>query len=198
MRNHKLHFLTCVCAFLVALAPSLSAEVPRIEVTVVDSTGRVAFEGATKVDGTFATKDLRPGRYLVRFRAKGAAIRGDDYVLILSAGIKPFLSNPVPGENFATGGVAIRMDSETAMKITGQVESASALARDRVRVVNGRRYFYVLDELGTHLGGRWIDETAVAMHRVTMDPNEIRKMQDRAGEGSLIGNMQRGTNGMGH
>ena len=198
MRNHKLHFLTCVGVFIAALAPSLHAEVPRIEVTVVDATGRVAFEGATNVDGTFATTGLHSGHYLVRFRAKGAAIRGDDYVLILFAGKKPFLSNPMPGENFAASGVAIKMDSDKAMKITGQVESASAMARDRVKVVNGRRYFYIPDELGTHLGGHWIEESTVAMHRVTMDPNEIRKMQDRAGEGSLIGNMQRGTNAMGH
>lgn len=195
MRNHKLHFLTCICAFLAALAPSLYAEVPRIEVTVVDATGRVAFEGATNVDGTFATTDLRPDHYLVRFRSRSAAVRGDSYVLIVSAGKKPFLSNALPGESFATSGVAIKMDADHVMKITGQVASASALARDHVKIVDGRRYFFLADQTASNLGGRWIEETEVAERRVGLNQNEIRKIQDRAGEGNMAESMKRGPTG---
>ena len=77
MRSHKLHFLTC--AALVTLVPSIYAEIPRIEVTVVNATGRVEFEGVTNVSGIFATTDLHPGHYTVRFRARSAAVRSDRY-----------------------------------------------------------------------------------------------------------------------
>ena len=191
MRTHKLQFLTSVCAVLLALTSPAYAGVSRFEVTVIDATGRVGFEGVTNANGTFATTDLRPGDYIVRFRAKGAAVNGGNYTLIVSAGKKPLISNAVPGEQFGASGVAVRMGVEKALKITGQVANADDLARSHVKLINGKRYFFVSNQTGSNLGGHWVEEAAGAVRTVGMSANEIRKIQDRAGEGNIAGNMHR-------
>ncbi len=180
-----------VLLILTLLGASVAHAIPLMDVTVSDANSKLAFKGATKANGTFATGDLRPGQYVVQFSAKSAEVRGDQFMLILIAGKKPLISNAVAGEKFAVGGVAIKMDIEHAMKISGQVASAQTLARDHVKVINGKRYFFVREETGSNLGGHWIEEGAGATHTVSMDSNEVRKIQDRAGEGSMIGNMHR-------
>ncbi|MBA3833643.1 MAG: hypothetical protein H0X34_17475 [Chthoniobacterales bacterium] len=72
------------------------------------------------------------------------------------------------------------------MKISGQIESARGLARDNVKVINGRRYFFVRGETGSNPGGHWAEEGAGTTRTIRMDLDEIKKIQDRAGEGSMI------------
>ncbi len=180
-----------VLLILTLLGASAAHGIPLMDVTVSDANSKLAFKGATKANGTFATGDLRPGQYVVQFNAKRAAVKGDQFMLILNAGKKPLISNAVAGEKFAAGGVAVKMEVKNAMKISGQIESARGLARDNVKVINGRRYFFVRGETGSNLGGRWVEEGAGAAHTVRMELDDVRKIQDRAGEGSMIGNMHR-------
>lgn len=164
-----------------------------MEVTVADAHSRVAFQGATKANGTFATGDLRPGPYVVRFHSRRATVKGDQFMLILLAGKKPLLSNAVAGEKFTSpGGVAVKIDVAPGAKITGQVESARALARDKVKVVNGKRYFFVR-ETGSNLGGHWIAEDARGAGRtLQMNADQIRNIQNHSAEGSMNRNMHLG------
>lgn len=188
-----------VLLILIFLGASAAHGIPLIDVTVSDANSKLAFKGATKANGTFATGDLRPGQYVVQFRSKSAAVRGDQYMLILFAGKKPLMSNAVAGEKFAGGGVAIKMDVKNPMKITGQVASAQALARDNVKVVNGKRYFFVRGETGSNLGGHWIEEgSAGAQHVVRMDLNDFRKLQDSSSQGTMAGTMHREGFQIGH
>ncbi len=180
------------------LTASVAHAIPSMEVTVFDGNAKLAFKGATQANGTFATGDLRPGQYVVRFISKIAAVRGDSYLLILIAEKKPFISNPVAGGKFFGGGVAIRMDVTQPVRITGQVESARALARDKVEVINGKRYFWV-KETGTNLSGRWIEEgSAGAVNVVSLHLRDLQQLQSRAGEGSLQGTMHKADLELGH
>ncbi len=184
--------------FLSLLTASVAHALPSMEVAVSDANAKLAFKGKTQANGTFTTGDLRPGQYVVRFSSKSAALRGDSYLLILAVGKKPFVSNPVPGEKFAGGGVAIRIDVTRPIRVTGQVESARSLALDKVKVINGKRYFWV-KAMGTNLGGHWIEEgSAGAGNVVSFNARDLQQLQSRAGEGSLQGNMHKADLELGH
>ncbi|MGH7939300.1 MAG: hypothetical protein ACRD5Z_22170, partial [Bryobacteraceae bacterium] len=74
--------------------------------------------------------------------------------------------------------------------LTGQVANATELERAKVRVVNGKRYIWSPGEVGSNLGGRWVEErSASAQHVVGLALSDFRKLQDHAGEGALNGNM---------
>ena len=171
---------------LVLLFTAAAYAIPLMDVTVSDANSKVAFKGATHANGTFATAELRPGQYVVQFRSKGAAVKGDQYMLILLGGKKPLISNAVAGERFAAGGVAVRMDVKSAMKITGQVESTRALSGDNVKVINGTRYFFVRGEMGSNLGGHWVEEHSLRTpDSVSISADTFQDMQGRSNRGSM-------------
>jgi hypothetical protein len=95
--------------------------VPSMNVTVSDAGGKAAFKGATNSSGTFTTSNLKPGNYVVQFNSNSAAVKGKHYVLVVSAGPKKIVANAVPGEKFAGGGVAMKVDVGAGLNITGQV-----------------------------------------------------------------------------
>ncbi len=102
---------------------------------------------------------------------------------------KPLISNAVAGERFAAGGVAGRMDVKNPIKMTGQVESTRALSRDNVKVINGKRYFFVRGEMGSNLGGRWVEEQSLrAPNVVAISADAFREMQERGSQGNMGGN----------
>ncbi len=189
MKKQKLHYIICASLALLAMVLPVTGAIPPMEVTVIDANNKVAFAGMTKGNGTFSSADVGPGQYVVRFRSKSAAVKDDQYMLIVDAGKRPFLSNAIEGAKFTAAGVAIRVDVPKASKISGQVESASALARDNVKVVNGRRYFLVKSRFGSNLGTRWVDEKAVQRSEVsTLDVNSVRLLQELGTQGNNIDN----------
>jgi hypothetical protein len=161
--------------------------VPLMDVTVSDAQGKLAGKALTKANGTFATTTPLPaGHYVVQFKARNNALKSDQYLLILTAGKSTVISNAFPGKNFSAGGVAIRMDVRAGKKITGQVASATELEKAHVQVVNGRRYYWVASDTGSHLGGKWVAESdARAQYGSGISMNTIQKIQDTAGEGSM-------------
>lgn len=189
MRRHNLHFITCASIVLLAVALPAYAGPPPMEVTVIDASNRVAFVATTDRKGSFSSANLRPGQYVVRFRAKSAAVKGDQYMVIVDAGQKPLLSNAIDGARFAAGGVAVRMEVKNGSKIDGQVESTTALARDNVKVINGARYFLVKNQLGSNLGARWIEEKSFQQANVSsLSADRFRQMQERGSQGNMGGN----------
>lgn len=82
------------------------------------------------------------------------------------------------------------MDVGTGKNLTGQIANAAELERAKVRMVNGKRYIWTPGELGSNLGGRWVEErSSSTLHVVGLALSDFRKFQDRAGEGALNGNM---------
>ena len=102
----------CLLLLLTPLvASSVSGAVPPINVIVSDASGKVAFKSTTNANGTFTTGNLKPGHYVVQFTSTSAAVKGNFYGLVVSAGKAKNSANAVAGEKFAAGG-------GVAMKIT--------------------------------------------------------------------------------
>lgn len=111
-------FLLGLCLVVASMA---NAATPSVNVTVSDASGKLAFKGATKNDGGFATEKLQPGKYVVQFSSKNAALKGGQYSIVISAGTKKVVANGVAGEKFLAGGVAMKVDVGSSLNITGQV-----------------------------------------------------------------------------
>lgn len=111
-----------LCLFLVATAAS--GAIPSLNVTVSDAGGKMAYTGATKGDGAFATGKLQPGKYVVQFSSKNSALKGGQYSIVVAAGTKKVVANGVAGEKFLAGGIAMKVDVGSNLNITGQVGTA--------------------------------------------------------------------------
>jgi hypothetical protein len=110
-------FALCLSLIIAAAA---NGGIPPMNVTVSDATGKLAFKGATKSDGGFATEKLQPGNYVVQLSAKNA-LKGGQYSIIVAAGKKKVVANSVAGDKFFGGGVALKVDVGAGLGIVGQV-----------------------------------------------------------------------------
>jgi hypothetical protein len=157
-----------------------------MEVTVFDASGKVGFKGAMNANGTFATANLQPGHYVVQFNTKSAAAKGNQYLLVVSAGKKKVIATGVSGETFIGGGVAMRVNVGPGLKITGQVANEQNVALN-YRVIDGQRYVWVSEGLGSNMGGRWVEESlAPARNVIRLSKESFARFQDRSGEGSMV------------
>jgi len=95
--------------------------VPAMSVVVSDASGKAAFKGATKANGAFATEKLQPGKYVVQFNSKNAALKGGQYSIVVAAGKKKVVANAIAGEKFLAGGVAMKVEVGAGLNITGQI-----------------------------------------------------------------------------
>ena len=109
-----------LCLFLIVAAVA-NGGIPPVNVTVSDAGGKAAFKGATKSNGAFSTEKLQPGKYVVQFSSKNAALKGGSYSIVVSAGTKKVVANGVAGDKFLAGGVAMKVDVGSNLNITGQV-----------------------------------------------------------------------------
>lgn len=168
---------------LLGLASFAHAAIPPLSVTVADASGKMAFKGMTNANGTFATPKLKPGNYVVQLNGKGAA--NGQYALVISAGKKKVTADAVNGGKFGAGGVAMRIEVGEGLNITGQVANAPAAAASNpnVKIMNGKRYVFIMPETGSNLGGRWVledsPEAKAARKSGRMSQDYMRKMQDK-------------------
>lgn len=169
--------------FLILVASAAYGGVPEIKVTVSDANGNIAFKGKTNADATFATENLQPGNYVVQFNSKSPALKGNQYLLVVSAGTKKVKATDVPGEMFHDAGVAMKVGVGKGLKITGQIAT--------MRMVDNKRYVWVAAETGSNLGGHWVEEgVGEGHHVVRLSKNYLRKIQDTSGEGSMLNRFQ--------
>ncbi|MEN3371169.1 MAG: hypothetical protein V7609_3312 [Verrucomicrobiota bacterium] len=161
-----------------------------MEVTVFDASGKVAFKGPTSADATFATGNLQSGNYVVQLKTRSAAVKDNQFLFVVSAGKKKVIAAAVPGETFIGGGAAMKVNVGAGLKITGKVAKEEAGARDGVakyRVIDGKKYFWVIAETGSNRGGHWVEEgLAPAGNLSGVTSDDIRRRQDHAGEGSML------------
>jgi hypothetical protein len=163
-----------------------------MEVTVLDGSGRIAFNGPLSANATFVTKNVPAGHYVVQLNTNSAAVKNNQYLLVVAAGKKKVIASGVPGEKFMTGGVAMKVDVGSPLQITGQIANEPTTANQGVskyKVINGRRYVWVPAELGSNRGGHWVEKSSSSMGNVTVwTSDELQKRMDRGGEGSMLTN----------
>lgn len=178
------------CLTLAVLLSTAQGGIPGIKVIVSDSNGNVAFKGVTNGDATFATGTLPAGDYVVQFKSTRAELKRNQYLLVVSAGKRKVIADAVAGEQFAGGGVAMRLKVEPGLQIAGQIanqESTLVTGLTKVRVINGKRYVWVQSTLGTNLGPHWEAEGVANRNNVSILTHEkMRQMQDSAYEGSML------------
>ncbi len=188
----QLRFVRRAIVFLLGIASAAYAAVPPMEVTVFDASGHVAFSGPLSANASFATKNLPAGHYVVQLSTNSAAVKNNQYLLVVAAGRKKLTASAVPGEKFITGGAAIKVDVRSRLQITGQIANEQATGDQglsRYRVINGKRYVWVTTELGSNRGGHWVEEGSAPMVNVIVwTSDELRKRMDRGGEGSMFTN----------
>ncbi len=193
MKNHSKALLAWVAAIaLLCIATPANGGAPPLRVTVFDANETVVFKGSLGADATFATQNLPPGKYVVQFNSKSASLKGNQYFLAISAGRKKVLADAVAGELLLDKGAAMRVEVARELRITGQVvkEDTTRIVSgvSKYRVVDGRPYVWIASELGSHVQGRWVDATLAPVLNITSyRPEDFRKAQDHAGEGSMLG-----------
>jgi hypothetical protein len=130
-----------LCLFLV-VAAGANGGIPSMNVTVSDAAGKLAYKGATKSDGGFATEKLQPGNYVVQLSSKNSSLKSGQYSIIVAAGKKKVVADSIAGDKFAGGGVALRVDVGAGLGIVGQVSAGrlptDTAQRDSVRKMQDR------------------------------------------------------------
>lgn len=191
VRTRLMHIIrSSLLPLLLVIATAAYGGVPSMNVIVSDSSGNVAFKGATHANATFATANLAPGNYVVQFQSKSAALNGNQYLLVVAAGRKKVIADAVPGEKIHGGGVAMKVNVESGMRITGQVavDQVAASGSEKVKVIDGKRYVWVRARTGSNLGDHWEAEgLAPARSVVSMSTDRLRRIQDASFEGSMLG-----------
>src|SRR6187200_1570546 len=99
--------LTCLILSALSLtAAALNAGgIPEMNVVVSDNEGRLAYRGRTSHDGTFHTRQLAPGDYVIQLSSNNPALAQRTFALVASAGLRKTVAVAVPGEKFGGGGV---------------------------------------------------------------------------------------------
>jgi hypothetical protein len=168
---------SAVVSLLLVTACMAYGAVPALNVTVSDASGKTAFKGTTDTKGTFATANLKPGNYVVQFNSNNAAVKGNHYAIVVSAGKKKVTAGAVPGEKFAGGGVAMKVDVGAGLNITGQVATELKSA-----MKNGKKMVWIGPQLGSNMPGHWAEEgspeAVAAKNAGTLSTQDLRKMQE--------------------
>jgi hypothetical protein len=189
--THMPHLIrTTLLALLLVVASAAYGGVPSMNVIVSDASGKIAFKGATNASATFVTSSLAPGNYVVQFQSRNEALKGNQYLVVVSAGKKKVIADAVPGEKFHGGGVAMKVTVESGLKITGQIATdqvVASLVSSKVKVIDGKRYVWVNARTGSNLGDHWEEESLAAPRNVTTwSMDRFRQIQDSSFEGSML------------
>ena len=151
-----------------------------MNVTVSDSSGKAAYKGATDAKGTFATRALQPGNYVVQFTSKSPDVKGNTYALFVSAGKKKVTADAVAGEKFAAGGVAMKIDVGSGLNITGQITSGLQTKVDK----DGKKMVWIPKRAGSNLPGHWAladsAEAKEAKAQGYMSTDDLMKRQNQS------------------
>jgi hypothetical protein len=176
MKNLARGLFLSVVLFSVSIA---FGGTPPVNVTVVNAGGKASFKGATDSKGVFATANLPPGNYTVQFVSNSAAMKGNKYSVVVSAGKKKVSSGGVPGEKFSKGGVAMKVDVGPGVNISGQVAAETGANMSK----NGKKMVWIPPQLGSHKTGHWAEEDSPeavdARNSGSLSSDAVRSMQDR-------------------
>jgi hypothetical protein len=155
--------------------------VPSLKILVADSTGKIAYRGASDGSGLFSTPKLQPGNYAVQFTSNDAP-KGSRYTLVVAAGKKKVAANAVAAEKLAGGGVAMKIDVGAGLNITGQVA-----AKDKNSApmgTNGKPMAWIPKRTGSNIAAHWAESDSAEAKEVMASGNlSTKNLQDRANQG---------------
>jgi hypothetical protein len=167
-----------VASFLLIAAGMAFGAVPAMNVTVSDTSGKAAFRGMTNANGVFATAKLTPGNYTVQLASQSGDVKGKHYAIVVAAGTKKVSAAAVPGEKFARGGVALKVDVGAGLNITGQVSSEERVSK------SGKKMVWVGPAVGSNMPGRWVEEDSAeakqSKTRGTMSKDAVQRVQENS------------------
>jgi hypothetical protein len=173
--------ITLFSVFMAAASLAYGAMAP-VDVTISDASGKVAYKGKTNSAGSFATPKLHSGEYVVQFSSSDLA-KGD-YALAVLAGKEKLGAEAVPAEKFGKGGVAMKVKVGGDMNVSGWVSTgkvADTASGTKVKVVNGKRWFWVNGSTGSNLGGHWVEEgTPEARNLGSYSKQAVNNLQEKA------------------
>jgi hypothetical protein len=170
-------------AIVTLSGPLAFGAVPSLKILVADSTGKIAYRGATDGSGLFATPKLQPGNYAVQFTSASAP-KGSRYTLVVAAGTKKVAANAVAAEKLAAGGVAMKIDVGAGLNITGQVAAEDKNSAPMGR--NGKPMVWIAKRTGSNLPAHWADsDSAEAKEAMTSGSLSTKNLQDRANQGIM-------------
>jgi hypothetical protein len=173
-----------LCLLFVFFTTSMAlGAVPFMNVTVSRSNDEVVFTGTTDASGSFATPSLRPGHYVVQLRSTSEAVKKSNYALVISAGSKKVSATAVSGEMFSGGGVAMRVDVEAGLNITGHIASVTTDANG-----NFKPLVWIPTMPGSTTPGHWAEkgsaEEVLSRTRRTIPRSSLVKLQDHNDRGN--------------
>jgi hypothetical protein len=154
--------------------------IPAINVTVLQSSGKTIFKGATDAKGVFATRSLTPGEYVVQFNSKSAP-KESRYALIASAGKEKVVANGIPGEKLIAG-VAVTIRVGPGLNLTGQV---TAEDKNSARIGrNGKLMVWIPKRIGSNLAPHWAEsDSAEAKEVMASSSYSLKNMQNKQNQG---------------
>lgn len=168
-------------ALFLGLASLAYSSLPSLQVTVSNSAGKLVYKGNTNSQGLFATANLPPGSYVVQFNS--TKLKGRELALVVAAGKKKVVANSIAGARFAAGGVAMKVDVEKPINLTGQVTDAAAAqtaSNGKVKYIKGKKYVWLPPDTSSNLGGRWVDASSAEGQRVeSISAIDMRTIEDR-------------------
>jgi hypothetical protein len=175
---------TFACGLFVGLtwgaAALCSGAIPPITVTVLESSGKTVFKGATDGTGAFATKTLKPGGYVVQFNSKSAP-KATRYALIASAGKETVVANGIPGEKLIAG-VAMTITVGPGLNLSGQVTGEDKNSAPIGR--NGKLMVWIPKRIGSNLAAHWAEsDSAEAKEVMTSSSYSMKNMQNKQNHG---------------
>lgn len=162
------------------LSNAHGAAIPAMDVTVTSGGGKVVYKGTTNASGAFATGKLEPGTYVVQFVSRKSAAKNTKLSVTLTDGKNNVSADSVTGDRFADPGVVMKLSLETKVTVSGQIAPAGshpaqtqsaasantkAKVDDRpVKIINGKRYVWVVPNTGSVAGGHWVEESQAAQN----------------------------------
>ncbi|MFL6539924.1 MAG: hypothetical protein ACJ8HU_04120 [Chthoniobacterales bacterium] len=176
--------LTCLILSALSLTAAVlnAGSIPEMNVVVSDSEGRLAYRGRTSHDGTFETRRLAPGDYVIQLSSNNPALSERSFALVASAGTRKTIATGVPGEKFGGGGVAMRIEVGRGTNISGQVAaSAGAIAyHQNGRLITG----WEATQVGSNLRASDADN-AQRFNVHIWTPDDVYRFQERTSQPNL-------------
>jgi hypothetical protein len=178
-----------VVVSLVASVSVASAAISDIQVTVAkDPGGAVAYKGKVDAKGNFATAELPPGSYAVVFTSKAPDLKSEQLSLRVTGGKQKMAADGVEGAKLAgrrrrhedRSGKGIAPEWQHHQRQGGELAGREQ-GNTKVKIVNGKRYYWMRPETGSNMGGRWVEESEISPSKVqTLSKDTVREMQNRS------------------
>lgn len=163
-----------------AVAATAWGAMPQINVTVLNSSGKTTFKGATNANGTFASGKLEPGEYVVQFNSKSAP-KTSRYALVASAGKEKVVANGIPGEKLVAG-VAVTIRVGSGLNVTAQITPEDKNSAPIGR--NGKLMVWIPKRIGSNLAPHWAEsDSAEAKEVMSSTSYSLKNMQNKMNQG---------------